>query len=223
MSFLPHRALRGVVCASLLSFVVMPACVGDAPSSANEPDSGTDSRVDGPSAQEDAQGDTRSNLRDSSDVDGSDASPPTDASIADAAPEADAAVACVAQPILSAFFFTRSAAVAATVPGGTIVNGTYKLTRVYDTTGGTISGSATIFTQGPDLFLQFYQFPSGGSVSRGTKRIQTGASGAFTMTEVCAAGLVGTTEMGTYEMRTTVIPNQFFINFPNRQEVYTHD
>jgi hypothetical protein len=221
MSFLAiRRAVRRLGGASLLASLVLAACVGDQQAPAA---GGSDAGVDGPNAQGDAQGDTQGNPRDSSDIDGSDASSANDASITDAAPDADAAVACVAQGVGTAFFFTRSAALAATVPGGSIVTGTYKLTRVYDTMGGAISGSATIFTQGPDLYLQFYQLPMGGTASRGTKRIQTGASGTFTMTEVCAAGLVGNVETGSYEMRTTVIPNQIFINFPNRQEVYTHD
>jgi hypothetical protein len=133
-------------------------------------------------------------------------------------------ITCASESLNGFFYFRPQAAEPTSTPGGMIQIGDYKLYEYYGpSAGGYAGGTATAFVQGNNLFLRYYlSFGlNGANATYGTRWMQYDASGNLTQTELCDAATKGTVTTGTYEMRTSVSPNELFIRYgTTREEVW---
>lgn len=130
-------------------------------------------------------------------------------------------VTCASEAVGGAFFFTKLANKPAITPGGNIQLGDYKLTRYWDGAGGQISGSATVFQQNGQLFIQSYQLVANGTPKYSTKWIQTSGTNV-TLTEMCDSATKGSVVTIPYEMRLTTNPTELYFDHTTYEEGYAH-
>ncbi len=156
--------------------------------------------------------DAQDGARDGASLSDAEVGPDTPDAPADAVVLVDAgppSVACTEEPLVAgAFNFRCSASRATLAPGGTLVAGTYLLTRWWDNAacGGGVYfiGWGTVFEQDGERFFRYVRIQKTAAGDVGIKRAGTlwlrpGAAGVIDNTEMCNDATKGTTATGHYE------------------------